>query len=86
MSTITVKVTQAHIDTSTRRDGTRCAVGNAIKEVIDSNVHVMRCAIFIGSEEDCKMVAMPESVANFIDAYDDEQEVQPFEFELEVPE
>lgn len=81
MSTITVRVTQTHIDHGVPKSAIFCPIALAVEWPSDRFCvypnHI--CA-------DGKIALLPESARIFIDAYDDGLEVQPFEFELEVPE
>lgn len=78
-----ISVTQEHIDAGTRCSPYACPIANAIRDTIGDVwfVSVTRLEIKIGNSS---RIAAPESARSFIDAFDDGQAVQPFEFELEM--
>lgn len=77
-----IRVTQAHIDEGYRRNPWCCPVALAIRGAmaVEHGVRILSHGItFPGGS-----VSTPEKVLDFIDAFDDGQSVQPFEFDLPV--
>jgi hypothetical protein len=83
-----IKVTQAHIDSA--RIGNRCPVAQALSEAFGQPVYVGRKRCFremwVGKrmgllEPGCEL---PTEVVIFVEAFDNGQRIEPFEFEIEV--
>lgn len=83
MRTITVCVTQEHINNGRRGLVSCCPIALALRDRIDS------CLIEVGQNavllNDSSLLLLPPSAFYFIHAFDKGTPVKPFNFELEVP-
>jgi hypothetical protein len=75
-----VKVTQKHIAEGERNNYMACPVARALRETLglDDGVGVSGEHIIIGN----RSYNPPQSVRDFVDAFDRDYGVDPFEFEL----
>lgn len=76
-----ITVTQQDILCGVRGDGSACAVAVALNRALDIDSaeiesHRIRIGYLRGNG--------PESIDDFIAAYDDNRDVEPFEFDLEL--
>ena len=84
-------VTQAHIDTGVREDPLSCAVALCLKEQLPPDCGLDLDAVktdrvrFSDADGHDYEWFMPPEVERWIVKFDDGKEVQPFEFELELP-
>lgn len=83
MKTITVKVTQEHIDNGVLRSCRACPVALALIDTGYSEVAVSADGLYIS--DSFGRLEVPPTVANFIKAFDLGYHPRPFEFTLEVP-
>jgi len=82
----TVRVTAGHIAKGTRSDPCACPVAHAVMDALPSpcEVDLYVGRIYIRPDAgDLVIVEQPASVIDFIEAFDDGQPVQPFEFTLD---
>lgn len=82
-----VKVTQEHIDKGQRRNCTGCPITLALKDTFKVDfAQATRYSLKVGQfpENLIFSVPTPHAVMNFIDHYDLEDVVEPFEFELSL--
>lgn len=77
---VTINVTQQHIDNGVSGDPHTCPVALAIHETTGRN-HVKVEAYQFTIDDNAYF--MPSSVRNFIDAFDSNEPVQPFSFVLD---
>lgn len=86
MSKITVEVTADDIRHGQRGTCDRCAVARAVCRTFRCEPDVIAIdgdwLIFVNTPYLC--IDLPQTVRDFIDAFDNEQPVQPFTFELEA--
>lgn len=83
----TIRVTQRHIDQGKRNCPYGCMVALAIEEAIPGSwptVDGATVLLSLGSQD--SRIDLPAIARDAIDKYDDGQEVEPFQFDLEVPE
>lgn len=77
-----IKVTQDHINKGARIDPTGCPVALAALAAGSNYANVGTNAIYF-KEGSCLPSLLPEEVRQFICDFDNNQEVQPFEFEID---
>ena len=85
----TVSVTAEHIANGVPGSGWGCAVALAIEEAFPGceDVSVSEATACICCEDvEPAWVDLPASAADFIEAFDNEWDVEPFTFDLDYPE
>ena len=84
---IKVEVTQRHINSGLKRDCNKCPVALVLKEIFPnaSRIIVGGFAIDMYALGEEYFHNFPDSVGNFTLAFDDGKEVEPFAFEIDVP-
>lgn len=85
-----IQVTQKHIDSGEKCEANRCAIANAINDVLDGDYHasVIPRSVDIWSYVPFKLhktLKFPQETVEFIRRFDVGLETQPFEFELDIP-
>lgn len=81
-----VKVTQEDINKGTSRSPSYCPVARAISRQTTDYVRVGSTIIYLNlGTENVRSVLVPGHVTIFIDKFDRDRPVEPFEFELEFP-
>ena len=83
-SSIRVRVTQEHINGGTRNDCGCCPVALALIDMLYECVRVDATHIEIRIGTSVRGFLTPLEVAIFVRKYDGGEEVEPFEFELEL--
>lgn len=86
MKTMTINVTQEHIDRGTMEDCEHCPVALAINEAIPgTRSDVGGNQIYIGNYHcTSREIQTPEVVRQFIARYDSDVLVKPFSFTIEL--
>ena len=77
-----IKVTQEDIDLGVKYNGTKCAVGRAVRRQFDPNCSVVVYSVY--NKKSDAIASLPASASDFIKDFDDCRHVKPFEFELDV--
>jgi len=83
-----INVTAEHIANGVRGSGWGCAVALAIKDAFPGceDVNVSEAAACICYEDvEPAWVDLPASAADFIEAFDNEWDVEPFTFTVDYP-
>lgn len=86
MTVVRVQVTQADIDNGERAEPCLCPTALAIKRVFpacDPSVDGVMIELRIDGKT--WFTDVPESVREFVEAFDEEWPVEPFGFDLDVP-
>jgi hypothetical protein len=87
--TVTVNVTQEHIDMGVRESCTHCPVGRALADAFpEANVFANGATFDIypwGSDEQIR-IDLPGEAEDFIVRFDDDGYGEPFSFTVNVPE
>jgi hypothetical protein len=88
VKTIKVVVTQEHIDKGERGDCYSCAVSLALRDSDIPEARMGLWSIFLHGkfDDDKNTIDAPPQVKQFVRDFDQKRPVQPFEFEIEVPE
>lgn len=81
---ITIDVTQDDINKGIKENCRFCPVALAVQRTFNDPEMDVFSPCIKNCEED--RVASPSSVCDFIDRYDNGESVQPFSFEIDVPE
>ena len=83
--TIKINVTQEDIDSGTTRDSKKCPVRNAIKNGCGSHTCiVMEKFILLTIKGEWYSAVPPINALQFIQDFDNDKSVEPFEFEMVV--
>lgn len=79
-----IKVKQAHIDFGVRNSPISCPIARAVRDAfgIDDGVVVGEHSINISNEKTTTRYNVPANVKIFIQRFDSEKAIEPFEFEL----
>lgn len=80
--TQTINVTQQHIEDGVRGDPYSCPVAKAISKTLGYPSWFVKVEAYLFTIDN-NTYFMPFTVRNFIDAYDNNEPVQPFSFVLE---
>lgn len=86
MKTITVKVTQEHIGAGVAESCRSCPVALALQDAGYPRAVVANFIFLDAHDPDSRLLRTPASVVRFVHRFDSGQTVEPFEFQLEVPE
>jgi hypothetical protein len=81
-----IKVTQEDIDNGQRKSCSCCPVALAMKRVLDIDVKVGDNKFVLTSSDEFTILELPKEARIFIDAFDNDELVEPFEFEINLPE
>lgn len=85
-----IKVTDFHIINGERRQARRCMVTLAVKPFVKEGIDVTVISddILFGAHGDNVSVTVPftDDVSRRISAWDAEVTIEPFEFDLDIPE
>jgi hypothetical protein len=76
-----IKVERKHIDQGESRSARTCMVALAIHDATGVEVAVTKSQVRCGIE---RKYPLPDHVQDAIDRFDDGQDVEPFEFEMEL--
>jgi len=77
-----IRVTQEHIDAGTPRDDCLCPIARAVCAVVPmARVSVARIAVHLSY----RVYPMPRRARDFVRDFDEGIRVDPFEFELDIP-
>lgn len=86
MTTLTIEVTQAHIDKGLPCEACDCPVFWAILDAIPG---LDPADVAVGPQEinlaPGVTASLPEDARHWLDIYDDRQPVEPFSFDLDIP-
>jgi hypothetical protein len=82
---MTINVTQEDIDKGVRRISDCCPVALSLFRLGYTGITVEHDEVFLTTEHDDYVFALPDTVAEFIRDFDRRDEVSPFSFELEIP-
>lgn len=83
---ITIQVTEQDISTGLAGDCEECPIALAIYRALsDAGVRVGTAGVTLYREGTNAMLALPEAATRFIDGFDHDEAVEPFEFDLDVP-
>jgi hypothetical protein len=83
---VKIKVTQEHIDKGIRCSPYSCPIALAVEDYDSSikfSVGVSKINIYGDVSEPCKQYRLPEEAREFVDKFDHDFIVEPFEFELQ---
>lgn len=80
----TIKVTQEDIDRGVRRHDAHCPIANAIRGMGYYGVSVAGIMACFYADDGCEHdIMLPRKAQQFANAFDDGDDVKPFEFECE---
>jgi len=85
---ITVKITECHIATGLRRSSSCCPVALAVKSLLKQECFVSVHSKSVGFYDTVSqpvVSVLPGQAHEFILAFDENMEVEPFSFDLEIP-
>jgi hypothetical protein len=84
----TVNVTRKNINEA-GCSSTRCPVARAIRPLMRSDVYFYvystRCEVEDASGNNQSSMSMPKEVRRFIKSFDNNEDVQPFTFQIDIP-
>jgi hypothetical protein len=79
---MTITVTQEDIDNGDLGEAFCCPIARAAQRVLNTDVGVTSSYLTISEEFGWRDVRAPQEVTAFVRAFDRNQEVRPFDFEL----
>lgn len=82
---VTVNVTQECIDDGERHACTQCPIALALQPLVDGLLGVERTTFTIRKDTHSATGALPHEARLFVAAFDNQLEVAPFSFELDIP-
>lgn len=81
-----IQVTKEHIKNGVCSSPTKCMVALAISDVVHKDVKVsVPCPYVALDHMSWIFLALPDEVISAIRKFDKQSEIEPFEFELEIP-